>query len=258
MDVFLPRQPDGTFTVPACANELQQSETLKAKSPQELDDEIQRLDKRRVRMVSVRRQQVLLLGQERLQECLEAHNIEVGSIGYAGGFTGSLGQGRGYELAVSDTLRALHQAAELKAKSLVILPGCRARLTYNHASNTILAGLERCLDDALRFRITMHVALNTVLGGGRDVFRPINKSPLEWISEMGSHRIRARMIVRGPESWESLPDCWRACLRSGGVLRLSRRCQELEGTGMVISRVVRALNQPVPVKDSGMMSLKQP
>ncbi len=257
MDVFLPRQPDGTFVVPTSTNDLQQSETLKAKSPQELDDEVARLRKRRVRMVSVRRQQVLRLGQDYLQQCLDANNIEVGSIGYAGGFTGSLGQGRGYELAVSDTLRALEQAAELQAKSLVILPGCRARLTYNHASNTILAGLERCLDDALRFRITMHVALNTVLGGSKDVFSPVNQSPLHWINDMNSHRIRGRMVVRGPESWDTLPDCWRTCLRSGGVLRLSRRCRELEGTRKVIARIVQALNRPIPAPVTSAANLSE-
>jgi hypothetical protein len=255
MDVFLPRQPDGTFAVPSSANDVHQSETLKAKSPQELNEEISCLSKRRVKMISVRRQQVLRLGQSRLQQALADHDIVVGSIGYAGGFTGSLG--RGYESAVSDTLRALEQAAELKANSLVILPGSRARLTYNHASKTVLAGLERCLDDALRFRINMQVALNTVLGGGKDVFSPIKQSPLEWIADMDSHRIRGRMVVRGPESWDALPDCWRSCLLSGGILRLSRRCRELEGTRNVIARVVRELNQPIPVIKSGTVGVKQ-
>jgi hypothetical protein len=253
MDVFLPRQPNGTFTVPATASDLHQSETLKAQSPQELEDEVAHLRKRHVRMVSVRRQQVLRLGQENLQQCLAANEIQVGSIGYAGGFTGSLG--RGYELAVSDTLRALQQATELKAKSLVILPGCRARLTYNHASKTVLAGLERCLDDALRFRITMHVALNTVLGGCKDVFSPVDQLPLEWISDMDSHRIQGRMVVRGPESWAGLPDCWRTCLLSGGVLRFSRRYRELEGTRTIISRVLRQLNQPIPARKPGIVSI---
>jgi len=255
MDVFLPRLRTGTFHVPATANDLHQSETLKAKSPQELDEEIHRLRKRRVKMVCVRRQQVLRLGQKHLQETLAANDIEVGSIGYAGGFTGSLGIG--YETAVADTLRALEQAAELNAKSLVILPGCRARLTYNHASKTVLAGLERCLDDALRYRINMQVALNTVLGGGKDVFPAANQAPLDWIANMDSHRIRGLMVVRGPESWDSLPDCWRSCLLSGGVLRLSRRCRELEGTTQVIAKVVRDLNQPISVKQSGVISLTQ-
>lgn len=240
MDVFLHRQSNGTCLVPTSRKDLQQSEPLHAQSPLELADEIAGLRKRRVRMVSVRRQQVMRLGQEALQHMLADNGISVGTIGYAGGFTGSLG--RGYESAVADILRALELAAALEAKSLVVVPGSQGNHIYNHASRTIRAGLERCLDDALRYRIDLQIAMNNVIGDRDDVFRPVNQSPLQWIEQMESHRMKGLMVLRGESPWAKLPDCWRTCLVSGGILRLSRSCRQFAGTAKVISHIIDGLN----------------
>lgn len=248
MDVFLQRQPNGTCLVPETPKDILLSAPLQAQSPLELAAEIPELRKRRVRLVSLRRQQVMRLGQQALQHLLADNGIEVGTIGYAGGFTGSLG--RGYECAVADLLRALELAASLKAKSLVVVPGSQGNHIYNHASRTIQAGLERSLDDALRFRIDLQIAINNVIGGRDDVFRPEGLSPLQWIENLDSHRMKGLMVLRGEDPWTQLPDCWQRCLMSGGILRLSRSCRLLAGTRKVIARIVEGLNEPSVTADS--------
>jgi len=247
MDVFLQRQPNGSCSAPVSASHLHQSAELRATDTTQLVSEVQRLKCANIRLVSVRRQRVLQLGKQELLHVLAANGMGIGTIGYAGGFTGTLGPG--YEAAVADTQRALHLAAELGAKSLVVVPGCRGQLTWNHAGKTIQAGLERCLDDALRFRIDMHVALNPLLGSGRDVYHPQEQRPLDWIHNMDSHRIRALMVLRGLEYQDQLPDCWRYNMLAGGILRLSRRCCEKARIPGVLASIVRGLNQPLPQRE---------
>ncbi len=244
MDVFLPRQPNGTYLVPRVKQELCQSEPLRAQSPKELADEVAQLKSRQIRLVSIRRQQVMCLGQQELQSTLSANGLQVGTMGYAGGFTGSLG--RSYECAVTDMLRALELAASFNAKSLVVVPGSRSNHTYNHASRTIRAGLDRCLDDALRFRIDLQIALNNVIGGREEVFVPVGCTPLDWIETMDSHRIKGMMVLRRASPWKQLPDNWKRCLLFGGTLRLSRSCRQLAGTSSVLSRIIRHLNTSKP------------
>ncbi|MEO2032237.1 MAG: hypothetical protein ABGZ35_09135 [Planctomycetaceae bacterium] len=245
MDVFLQRQPNGTYLLPQTDQELHQSEPLHAQSPSELSDEIEKLKNRNVRFVSIRRQQVIRLGQQELQDTLSGNGLQVGTMGYAGGFTGSLG--RTYESAVSDMLRALELAATFNATSLVVVPGSRRCHISSHASRTIRAGLDRCLDDALRFRIDLQIALNSVIGGRDDVFVPAVESPLDWVSRMNSHRLKGLMVLRGARPWKQLPDCWRRCLNSGGILRLSRSCCQRAGTAKVIAQILRGLSQPKSV-----------
>jgi len=241
MDVLLQRQPNGTLSCPRSSDQILLSEPLRSHSFAELGEEIRKLKNGGIELISVRRQQVLRLGRERLQHMLCLSGIQVGAVGYAGGFTGTLGPG--FEQAVSDTRRAIELAAELNAKAVVVLPGARGLHTWNHAGRTIRHGLERCLDDALRFRVDIQIPLNSVIGRCNDVFEPQSMSPLDWISEFDSHRIKGMMVLRGRSPWFKLPDCWKRCFLNGGMLRLSRRCREQEGRQKVISHIIRQLSQ---------------
>jgi len=237
MDVLLPRMPNGTSVPTKSSSDLITAEPLQARSIAQLGEEICRLKQRRQKYVSVRRQQVMRLGQDRLQHMLSSSGIQIATIGYAGGFTGTLG--RGYQQAVNDTRRAIVLAAELNARAVVVLPGARGGHTWNHADATIRKGIDRCLDDALRHRVDIQIPLNSVLGRRDDVFCPRDLRPLEWIEEFGSHRVKGLMVLRRSSPWDTLPDCWKACLLSGGILRLSRSCQQLEGIQNVISHIIR-------------------
>jgi len=254
MDVFLRRQSSGSYLVPQNTKDIEQSIDLHAQSPLELADEVAELQSGPVRLVNVRRQQVMQLGEQSLLHILADNDIQVGTVSYAGGFTGSLG--RSYEDAVQDTYRALELAASLSARSLVVVPGSQRNHIYSHASNTIKAGLERCLDDALRFRVDLQIALSNVIGGRDDVFVPDGQSPLQWIEDMDSHRMKGLMVLRGASPWNGMPDCWRRCLLSGGILRLSRSCRQFFGANSVMDHIVHGLKStPVLQKQSAAFSL---
>ena len=240
MDVFLRRQSNGNCIPPENTNELEQSIALHAKTPLELTAEVADLRKRRIRLVNVRRQQVMRLGEQSLLHVLSDNGLQIGTVGYAGGFTGSLG--RSYEESVQDTYRALEMAAALSARSLVIVPGSQQKHIHSHASKTIMAGLNRCLDDALRFRIDLQISLSNIIRDRDDVFVPIGQSPLQWIEDMDSHRIKGMMVLRGASPWKDMPDSWRRCLLSGGILRLSRSCCQLVGARQVMDHIIQGLN----------------
>jgi hypothetical protein len=252
MDVVLERQ--ASFAVigqnsdanKAMPNLLVKAKLLQASDFSELVAEVQKLQRRRVRVVSIRRQRALQIGPQRLQAVLEDAGLQVCTVGFAGGFTGTLG--RNYKQAVDDTRRALEFAAQLKARAVLVVPGSRGFHTYNHAERTIRDGLYDCLDDALRLRIDMLVPLNAVFGTGKDFFVPQQKSALDWIDQLDSHRIKSMMMLRGPNPWDRLPACWERCLLNGGVLRASRRCRIQLGTHNIARHILTHLtNTAVPV-----------
>lgn len=225
---------------------LNTAEILLASDFSELVAEVRQLQRRRVQMVSIRRQRAMRIGAAVLQEVLEDSGMQVCTVGFAGGFTGSLD--RTWKQAVDDTRRALEFAARLKARGVVVLPGCRGLHTYNHAERTIRDGFESCLDDALRLRIDMLVPLNSVLGSSRDVFRPRENKCLDWIESYASHRIKAMMVMRGGSPWERLPGCWQRCLNNGGALRISGRTRRLLGRHDIIREILASMqNAAVPV-----------
>lgn len=225
---------------------LNTAEILLARDHAELLAEVKTLQRRRVRIVSIRRQRALRIGPTRLKHVLQDHGLEVCTIGFAGGFTGTVG--RSYRQAVDDTRRALDYAAELNARAVVVVPGAKGLHTYSHAEATIRHGLEDCLDDALRLRVDMLLPLNSVLGNGRDVFQPRDQTMLDWVEAFDCHRIKSLMVLRGISPWERLPDCWRRCLTSGGALRISGRTRQTLGRHAIVSELLSQLdNAAVPV-----------
>ena len=240
MDVLLEqnlasRQPGVTNVI------LNTAELLQAQDFTELVSEAKQLERRRVDLVSVRRQRAMRIGPARLKAVLQDTGLGVCTVGFAGGFTGSLG--RGYKHAVDDTRRALELAAELKAQSVIVVPGSRERHTYNHAQRIIRDGLDDCLDDALRLRINMMLPLNAIFGNRKDVFFPRDSTPLNWVDGFESHRIRPMMTLRGSSPWTGLPDSWQRCLNDGGILRVNPRCRAMLGGHNVLSEILLQLTE---------------
>jgi hypothetical protein len=247
MDVLLEenstnRQPGVTKVI------VNTAELLQARDFTELVSEAKQLERRRVDLVSVRRQRAMRIGPARLKAVLDDMGLGVCTVGFAGGFTGSLG--RGYKASVDDTRRALELAAELKARSVIVVPGSRERHIYNHAQRIVRDGLDDCLDDALRLRINMLLPLNAVFGNRKDVFRPRDQSPLDWVDAFDSHRIRPMMTLRGSSPWTGLPDCWQRCLNDGGILRVSSRCRAMLGGHNVLSDILLQLTKAAAVAGS--------
>ncbi|MEZ6132259.1 MAG: hypothetical protein R3C59_26660 [Planctomycetaceae bacterium] len=249
MDVVL-EQASTSFSVSSFDHTppvlLSTAEILLANDYDELVAEVQTLQRRRVRNVSIRRQRAMRIGKNVLKCVLQDAGMEVCTLGFAGGFTGTLG--RTWKQAVDDTRRALELASELQARAVVVLPGCRGLHTYNHAERCVREGLEGCLDDALRFRVDMLVPLNSVLGTSRDVFQPQQTGCMDWIDSFETHRIKAMMVLRGGSPWARLPGCWERCLESGGALRISGRTRRLLGRHDIVRRILASMeNAAVPV-----------
>ncbi|MEZ6063081.1 MAG: TIM barrel protein [Planctomycetaceae bacterium] len=221
------------------ASDIRVSEALNATTLAELVGEVSELTRRGIAMVSIRRQQILRIGPAPLQHVLADSGLEVSSIGFAGGFTGTLG--RGYKQAVDDTRRAIELAAEFRARSVIVVAGSRNLHTRRHAERIVRDGLNDCLDDALRLRVTMLVPMNSVFGHRREVYRPEHLAPLDWIDSLESLRIRSLLMLRGQSPWNHLPDCWRRCLTSGGYLRASPRCRAINGSQHLLSHIASRL-----------------
>lgn len=248
MDVVLPRKPIGVsasaFSVPPA---LHSAELLLAQDFQELVAEVRQLQRRRVSMVSIRRQRARRIGLDNLKMVLDDAGMQVCTLGFAGGFTGTLG--RSYSQAVDDTRRALEFAAKLRARAVVVVPGSRGRHIYSHAERIVRDGINDCLDDALRLRVDMLVPLTTVLGHRRDVFEPRCKSLLDWIGSYECHRVQAMMMLRRRAPLKGLPACWKRCLREGGALRIGHRCRATIGSHNVIAQILDGLSGvAVPVR----------
>ncbi|MCA9085576.1 MAG: hypothetical protein KDA81_16060 [Planctomycetaceae bacterium] len=248
MDVLLERQVSEINSGESISTPmlLSTSQQLKAQDFSELVAEVRQLQRRRIGMISVRRQRILRIGEERLKLVLDDAGIRICAIGFSGGFTGAMGMS--YQQAVGDTRRALEMSSRLGARGLIVAPGSRGLHTYNHAESVVRDGLYDCLDDALRLRIDMLIPLNAVFGNRTDIFRPRDCSSLDWVESFGSHRIQPMMTLRGATPWSRLPDCWKRCLKNGGMLRISPRCRRtLGGHNLVAEMLSQLTNVAVPV-----------
>ena len=78
-------------------------------------------------------------GLDRTVELLAEYKLEVTSLSWGGGFTGS--DGRAYGDAVADAIDAVYDAANLRAQSLIILAGGRNNHIRNHARRTLCEAL---------------------------------------------------------------------------------------------------------------------
>lgn len=85
-------------------------------------------------------------GTEKAVELLSEHQLEVSSVSWAGGFTGS--DGRSYHDSLCDALDAVQLASQVGAKNVILLSGGRNNHTKNHARRMILSAFEELSEAA--------------------------------------------------------------------------------------------------------------
>ncbi len=78
-------------------------------------------------------------GIDRTIELLAESSLQVTSLSWVGGFTGS--DGRAYQDAVADAMSAVRDAANLHAETLIVLAGGRNNHIRNHARRTLCDAL---------------------------------------------------------------------------------------------------------------------
>lgn len=237
MDVFLEEQPRGGGSK-TLLERLVVAPPLQAATHEDLIKESAELESRRIRFVTVRRQQVSRIGEQLLRHVLEEHGVRICCLGFAGGFTGSLGLS--YPAAVADTRKAISLAADLNATSLVIVPGERGRHTYRHAERTVRDGLCDCLESSESSGVRLLIPTDTLLPGTNDCFRP-RLCPLEWVQQLNCQMIRPMIVVREATNVVDLPAMWRLSLDTGGFLRICPRSPGYERKTRLVGRVIETL-----------------
>lgn len=85
-------------------------------------------------------------GIEKAVELLQEHNLQVSSVSWAGGFTGS--DGRSYHDSLCDAMDAVQAAAQVGAKTVILLSGGRNNHTKNHARRMIISAFEELSEAA--------------------------------------------------------------------------------------------------------------
>jgi len=107
------------------------------------------------RRIGVLRQSLWRLGEERMAELLQARQLGVSSLAWAGGFTGSVGFT--YREAIEDGRTAVCEAKRLGAETLLVAPGARGGHTFRHAQRVVADGLRHLGDIAARQGVAVAV-----------------------------------------------------------------------------------------------------
>ena len=233
MDVFL--EDDPALPSLPLVSRIAVAYPLQSDCADGLIREAEHLHQRGVRYVCVRRQQILFIGEHVIHDILADAGIKVSCIGFAGGFTGSLGMT--YEAATRDARRCVDLAFDLGARSVVIVPGEQGLHTYSHAEKTIRLGLIDVAQYASQRGIRLLIPTDTVLVNLKDCFRP-KQSPLTWLDGMENPLIRPLIVVRGKSFACRLPAGWRESLVAGGSLRICHRCERYVENAQLLARVL--------------------
>jgi sugar phosphate isomerase/epimerase len=119
------------------------------------DEDVARYRDCGIGAIGVWRQKLADFGETKGIEMLAASGLAVSNLLWAGGFTGS--DGRTYEESIADAQDALHLAAALKTRNLVIYSGARNGHTQNHARRLFRSALVELLPLAAELDVTLAV-----------------------------------------------------------------------------------------------------
>ena len=138
--------------------------------------------------MGVWRQKLSDFGEDKGVELLHDRGLQVSSLLWAGGFTGS--DGRSYEESLEDARETLRLAAELKAGCLIIYSGGRGGHTHNHARRLFRGALNSLLP--LAAELDMPLALEPMHPGcaGEWTFLTSLEESLSLIAELGSDYLK--------------------------------------------------------------------
>lgn len=245
MDVFL--EDEKVSTCLPLVTRISVAYPLHSSTAHELVAEATEFNRRGIRYVCVRRQQIYFIGEHVIHDILSDAGIRVSCLGFAGGFTGSLGMT--YDAATRDARRSIDIASDLGARSVVIVPGEQGNHTYRHAEKTIRLGLLDVAQYASQRNVRLLIPTDTVLVSRNDCFRP-KQCPLSWLDGMGNPLIRPLIVVRGKSFACRLPEGWRESLAAGGSLRICHRCECYDDNATLVARILLYIARNGRMNDS--------
>jgi len=105
--------------------------------------------------IGIWRQKLADFGEDKGSELLRDSQIQVSSLQWAGGFTGS--DGRSFRESVADAQEAVRLAADLSADCLVVYTGGRGGHTHNHARRLMTSALKELSPVASDLGVTLAI-----------------------------------------------------------------------------------------------------
>lgn len=105
--------------------------------------------------IGVWRSKLTDYGVEKGAELVREQGLQVSSLHWAGGFTGS--DGRSYDDAIRDAAEMIEMAAVIESPCLIVHSGARAGHTHNHAARLFRSALERLLPQAEEHNIALAI-----------------------------------------------------------------------------------------------------
>src|SRR5262245_26935430 len=108
-----------------------------------LEEDIEHYQSAGVAAIGIWRQKLADVGEEKGAELLAEAGLACSSLQWAGGFTGS--DGRSHVESLADARQAIHTAAALSARCLILHSGARGVHTHNHARRLFRQALDKLL-----------------------------------------------------------------------------------------------------------------
>ena len=142
---------------------------------------------RSFRGIGIYRPKLEDFGLDRTIELLAEYELSVTSLSWAGGFTGS--DGRPFEEAVLDAMKAVEDAANLQAETLIVLAGGRNNHIRNHARRTLCDALKQVAMVAEEYGV--RVSIEPIHPGCGDEWSFLNdlRSALDIIESVASPQL---------------------------------------------------------------------
>ncbi len=123
-------------------------------------------------------------GEEKGLELLREHALEISSLQWIGGFTGS--DGRSFRDCIVEALDTIQLAADIGARNVVVITGGRGGHTKNHACRLLRLALKSLAEAAQA--VDVHLALEPMHIGCSNEWSFLNTVPqcLDVISAIGN------------------------------------------------------------------------
>ena len=139
-------------------------------------------------LIGVWRQKLSDYGEEKGIELLAESGLEVSSLLWAGGFTGS--DGRSFRESLDDAADAVRLAAQMQAGCLVVYTGARAGHTHNHVRRLVREALRELCAQAADHDVTLALEPMHANCAAEWTFLTSLDSALEMIDAVGHPALR--------------------------------------------------------------------
>lgn len=138
--------------------------------------------------IGVWRQKLSDYGDEKGIELISESGLQVSSLLWAGGFTGS--DGRSYRESIQDAREAIRLASALKAGCLVIYSGGRGGHTHNHARRLLRGALDELLPVSADAGVTLAIEpMHTACASEWTFIQDLDEA-LQLLGAYGSERLK--------------------------------------------------------------------